>query len=81
MQEILDSFFIMALCFATLLTAMLLKGETAAVTGYHIQGATLAVFVLGLVLYLTFILRKSDLQLKDIVSSRFTDEKKPGGQK
>ena len=73
-QEIFDSVFIMIICFATLLSAMLLKGKTVGVAGYVVDIPTLAIAVAGLVIYLMFILKKSDKELKDIMAERYRDK-------
>lgn len=79
LQEIFDSLFIMIICFATLLTAMLLKGKTVGVAGYVVDIPTLAIAVAGLVIYLMFILKKSDKELKDIMAERYRDKNSATG--
>lgn len=75
LQEIFDSLFIMIICFATLLTAMLLKGKSVGIAGYVVDIPSLALTVVGLILYLVFILRKSDKELQTIITERYKDDK------
>jgi hypothetical protein len=70
--EIFDALFIMIICFATLLTAMLMKGSTAGTSFYIVHITTLTVTVLGLAVYLFFVLRRSDKELKNIVSEIYS---------
>ena len=67
LAEIFDSMFIMILCFATLLTSMLMQGETGELS-YFINYKTLIIMVIGLVIYLAFMLRQSDKELKDMIN-------------
>jgi mannose/fructose/N-acetylgalactosamine-specific phosphotransferase system component IID len=70
-QEIFDALFIMIICFATLLTAMLMKGRTVGTSVYIVHITTLAVTVFGLGVYLYFVLRRSEKELKGIVSDLY----------
>lgn len=73
-SELFDAFFIMIICFATLLTAMLLKGNVINEAVYRVDGLTLGILVLSLIIYLSFILRQSDQELRKIMSERFKDQ-------
>ncbi len=73
-QEIFDSLFIMIICFATLLSAMLLKGKTVGIVGYAVDIPTLAIAGAGLAIYLVFILKKSDKELRAILADRYQDD-------
>ena len=64
--EIVDSLFIMLLCFGTLLTAMLMKGGSINLT-YAIHIKTLLTVILGLAIYLTFTLSYSEKGLKKVI--------------
>jgi hypothetical protein len=44
------------------------------VAGYVVDIPTLAIAVAGLVIYLMFILKKSDKELKDIMAERYRDK-------
>ena len=74
LSEIFDSFFIMIICFATLLTAMLLKGNVMNEAVYRVDGLTLGILVLSLIIYLSFILYQSDKELRKIMSERYKDQ-------
>lgn len=71
--EIFDSMFIMLLCFGTLLTAMLMQGESSELT-YVINFKTLAITVIGLVVYLVFVLSQSEKGLKSMVNHIYSDK-------
>lgn len=71
--EIFDSMFIMILCFATLLTAMLMQGEGSELK-YVINFKTLIITVIGLVSYLTFVLINSEKGLKSMVKYIYSNE-------
>lgn len=74
LSEIFDSFFIMIICFATLLTAMLLKGNVMNEAVYRVDGLTLGILILSLIIYLSFILHQSDKELRKIMSERYKDQ-------
>ena len=63
--EILDSLFIMVLCFGTLLTAMLMKGNVS--LSYTIHMNTFLAVIIGLIVCLAFILSNSEKGLKKII--------------
>ena len=65
--EIFDSMFIMILCFATLLSAMLMQRGGSELK-YIINFKTLIITVVGLIVYLTFLLSQSDKGLKYMIN-------------
>lgn len=65
--EMLDALFILFLCFATLLTAMLVKGGSAVVMSYSINYVTALVTVVGLWIYFSYVLKHSELELKSMI--------------
>lgn len=69
--EIFDALFIMIICFTTLLTAMLLKGNTIGVSKYTIHITTLSITLLGLGVYLSFVLNKSEKELKLMIGQLY----------
>lgn len=72
--ELADSMFIMVLCFATLLTAMLMSGNTSGELSYAINVKTLGIVIASLVVYLVYILYQSDKELKSMIQSLYCDE-------
>lgn len=71
--EIFDSMFIMLLCFGTLLTAMLMQGESSELR-YVVNFKTLAITVLGLIVYLVFVLSQSEKGLKSMVNHIYSSK-------
>ena len=69
--ETFDTLFIMILCFATLLTAMLMKGEVTGEMEYCVNYTTVIITLLGLVIYLSFILTQSDKGLKSMIQKLY----------
>lgn len=72
--ELADSMFIMVLCFATLLTAMLMSGNTSGELSYAINFKTLGIVITSLFIYLIYILYQSDRELKSMIQSLYCDE-------
>jgi len=72
--EIFDSLFIMILCFGTLLTAMLLKGDTAGTLKYSISFDSFIITITGFVICLTFILKNSEKGLRHMVEQLYIDQ-------
>lgn len=70
--ELIDSLFIMILCFGTLLSAMLIKGNTVDELKYTINFTTFVVTLLGLGICLSFILIQSEKELKIIIKQIYT---------
>lgn len=65
--ELADSLFIMILCFATLLTAMLLTTGIKEGMDYTIKPISFAVIIISLVIYLAFVLHNSEKELKTMI--------------
>jgi len=72
--EIFDSLFIMFLCFATLLSAMLLKNNIIGGLDYTIHIKTLVTTFLGLAIYLLYMLNRSDKGLKVMIDYIYPTE-------
>jgi len=72
--ELMDSMFIMVLCFATLLTAMLMSGKSSGELNYAIDFKTLGIVVTSLLVYLIYILYQSDKELKSMIKSLYCDK-------
>jgi len=77
---VFDVLFIMILCFATLLTTMLMQGGVL-VGGsgegmkYHFSIATFLIVVAGLVIYLTYIIPHSNKELRQMIKHMYEDKK------
>lgn len=65
--ELADSLFIMILCFATLLTAMLLTTGIKEGMDYTIKPASFAAIIMSLGIYLAFVLYHSDKELRMMI--------------
>lgn len=65
--EIFDALFIMLLCFATLFSAMLMKGDSLHGMRYSINALTLGITLIGLSIYFAFVLSQSDKGLKALI--------------
>ena len=72
--EAFDALFIMLLCFGTLLSAMLLTGDGIDGVRYSINYITLGITLLGLFIYLSFILPQSDKGLKVLINQIYDHE-------
>ena len=70
--ELMDAMFIMVLCFATLLTAMLMSGKADGVLSYVIHFKTLSAVIVSLIVYLAYVLRQSDKELKAMIHELYT---------
>ncbi len=68
--EIMDSLFIMILCFGTLLTAMLMKDSNISLT-YTIHLKTFSIVFLGLIVCLGFVLCNSEKGLKKMIEQLY----------
>lgn len=66
--NVFDTLFIMILCFATLLSAMLLKGKSNGVMDYSIDWITFGVTLSALVIYMAFIITQSEKGLKTMIN-------------
>ncbi len=69
-----DTLFIMILCFATLLAAMLMQGEIGGIH-YTIDLTKFSITMSILILYLVVIIPKSDKGLKDMINELYGYEK------
>ncbi len=65
--QVIDSLFVMILCFATLLTAMLINKGSVGGISYSIHVLSLVVTVAGLFFYLYYLLKQSDKGLKSMI--------------
>ncbi len=79
--EIFDSMFIMILCFATLFAALLMQKNSNNTLSYIVDLKTLAITVLGFIVYLTFLLSQSEKGLKDMINHIYSNEKKKAVKK
>lgn len=80
---VFDVLFIMILCFATLLTTMLMQGGvlvggSASGMSYHFSIATFLIVVAGLVVYLTYIIPHSDKELRAMIKHLYGEKSKGG---
>jgi hypothetical protein len=71
--ELMDSMFIMVLCFVTLLTAMLMSGKSGGALNYGIDFKTLGTVIVSLAIYLVYILYQSDRELKVMIRNLYCD--------
>lgn len=71
--EIFDSMFIMILCFATLLSAMLLQNKDVKMS-YIINFKTLLITFIGLAVYMAFMLNQSQKGLKSMIEHIYKNE-------
>ena len=63
----IDSLFVMILCFATLLSAMLVNKDTVDGISYSIHTISVSATVLGLFFYLYYLLNQSDKGMRKMV--------------
>ena len=69
-MQVIDVFFVMILCFVVLLVTMLfqnLAGVKEAGKAYVIQASTLVPVVVALAAYVTFLVKRSKKDLKEII--------------
>ena len=73
-MQIIDVFFIMILCFATLLSTMLMQGKVLVGAGeatekilYTFSAVTFGSVAIILVIYVTFVCATSNVELKDMI--------------
>lgn len=79
--KVFDIVFIMALCFATLLATMLLRGKT--VNGadiYSVGTVSVLVTVVGVTSYFIYIVRNSNRELKAMICELYAEEEPTGDQ-
>lgn len=77
---VFDVLFIMILCFATLLTTMLMQGGvlvggSGEGMSYHFSIFTFLIVVAGLVIYLTYIIPHSDKELREMIKHMYEEKK------
>jgi len=70
---VFDTMFIMLLCFATLLTAMLMKGHSMGGMDYHINYLTLGIMVIALLIYIFLLITNSEKGLKNMIKTIYAD--------
>jgi len=73
---VFDTMFIMLLCFATLLTAMLMKGHSMGGLNYHINYLTFGIMVIALMIYIFLLVVNSEKGLRSIIKSIYVDHEK-----
>lgn len=73
---IFDTMFIMLLCFATLLTAMLMKGHSLGGLNYHINYITFGIMVIALLIYIFLLVSNSEKGLRSIINTIYVDHEK-----
>jgi uncharacterized membrane protein YozB (DUF420 family) len=69
--EIFDTFFILIICFATLLSAMVMKGTTSGEINYSLNITTFIITISFIILYLSFMLFQSEKGLKETIRKRY----------
>lgn len=84
-MEVFDVLFIMVLCFATLLSTMLMRGKVLVGSGsgggmaYTFSVGTFLLTFLGLGVYLAIVIPQSDRELGEIVEMLYGEEKEEPG--
>lgn len=73
---VFDTMFIMLLCFATLLTAMLMKGDSMGGLNYHINILTFGIMVISLMIYIFVLLTNSEKGLRSMIKTIYADHEK-----
>lgn len=71
LTEIFDTFFILIICFGTLFSAMMIKGDAQSSMKYILNYTTFFVTITGLLLYLFFVFQQSDKGLKDMIEKLY----------
>ncbi|MBK5241395.1 hypothetical protein [Clostridium sp.] len=76
--EVFDVLFIMILCFATLFTALIIQGKASESSSsgmdYTFHGITFLITILGLVIYVVYMINQSDKQLKDMINKVYSNK-------
>jgi len=67
MHEAFDILFVMILCFATLLTAMLIKGDNPLQMEYVLTPSTFILTVGAICIYIWYVLRESEKGLRAMI--------------
>ena len=73
---VFDTFFILVLCFATLLTAMLMKGDSMGGLNYHVNFLTFGIMVIALLIYMFLLLINSEKGLRSMIETIYVDHEK-----
>ena len=73
---VFDTMFIMLLCFATLLTAMLMKGHSMRGLDYHINYLTFGIMVIALLIYMFLLVTNSEKGLRSMIKMIYADHEK-----
>lgn len=73
-MTVFDTLFIMILCFATLLSSMIMKGDLVGLVDYSINWQTFSLTLLLLVVYIVFVVIQSEKGLRDVISSIYGDK-------
>lgn len=73
--EMFDAMFIMLLCFGTLLSAMLLKGDSIAGLKYHLNYITFGAMFLCLLIYISLLIIHSEKGLKGMIKILYVEHK------
>jgi hypothetical protein len=80
---VFDILFIMVLCFATLLTAMLMRGKVIVGSGgsggieFYFDPKTFTAIIVFLAGYLAYIIRNSDKELRQIIKNMYDTDASP----
>ena len=74
-MQVIDVFFVMILCFVVLLVTMQnLAGVKEAGKAYVIQASTLVPVVVALAAYVTFLVKRSKKDLKEIIELEYSEK-------
>ena len=76
-MQVIDVFFVMILCFVVLLVTMLfqnLAGVKEVGKAYVIQASTLVPVVVALTAYVTFLVKRSKKDLKEIIELEYSEK-------
>jgi len=66
----------LVLCFATLLTAMLMKGDSIGGLNYHVNYLTFGIMVIALLIYMFLLLINSEKGLRNMIETIYVDHEK-----
>lgn len=69
--EIFDTFFILIICFATLLSAMIMKNNSEIGINYSVNSTEFIITIASILLYLSFIIFQSDRGLKETIRKSY----------
>ncbi len=74
MNEAFDILFVMILCFATLLSAMLIKGDSPLKMEYVIKPATFILTLAVVIIYIWYVAAESEKGLKAMVEKVYSED-------